>query len=54
VAKLITYAFVGVSLSDITFMGDLLRLALVNLLVFAPLFTAQKVSFKGILHFFWK
>ncbi len=48
-ADLFAYAFVEVSLSDTKFMrgeylmqGDSLRFAVVNLLVFVPLFNTQK------------
>ncbi len=56
---LIEYAFLGVSLSDVTFMGGecsnesrnypLLTFMFVTLLVFAPLFNAQK---KHVLNYF--
>ncbi len=55
---LIEYAFLGVSLSDVTFMGEcsnesrndpLLTFMFVTLLVFAPLFNAQK---KHVLNYF--
>ncbi len=53
VADLIAYAFVGVFLSDTNFLGvfkqimqcDLLKFAVVPLLVFSPLFNAQRSMF---------